>query len=499
MGLFGGKKSNEDENTETPDGADTPAFEVNPRKANSFFKHAQAVGDARNYDYSIVCFTNGLKFDPENIEMHEKLYDVATRRKVSGGKPASLLENVKYSGGKNPVEKAINAEFLWAKDPLNPNLALSAMEAGVKAGINEYVYWVGKYVIENNKNSKKPSKAMFLKTRDLFSKIEAYTPAVEACQLALMFDTSDMKLRNDLKDLDAMKTMEKGRYEEKGDFRDSIDNKEAQEAIQQDESMAKTGDALHESIKRLRGEWEDNVDDLDKFMKLIRIMMEAGEDDIENEAIKILKERYESTNQYRFKVLIGDIKIKRYNRYARKLKAAFRDATDDAKKKAYKDKLNKILSDQLKFELAEFTERVNNYPSDMGLKFQLGRRQFTCRDYDKAIASFQEAQSDPKNRTWSLRFLGEAFAKKEWYDEAIDTFRRGIDSYKIDDDKLGLELRYQLMLVLEGRARRDEDLKNAEEASKVASSIAQSDINYRDISDRNTSLRELIKTLKAAG
>ena len=97
----------------------------------------------------------------------------------------------------------------------------------------------------------------------------------------------------------------------------------------------------------------------------------------------------------------------------------------------------------------------------------------------------------------SLTILGEAFAKKEWYDEAIDTFHRGINSYQIDDDKLGLELRYQLMLVLEGRARRDNDLENAEEAAKVASQIAQSDINYRDISDRNTSLRELVKTIKA--
>ena len=131
------------------------------------------------------------------------------------------------------------------------------------------------------------------------------------------------------------------------------------------------------------------------------------------------------------------------------------------------------------------------------MRFNLGRRQLAVNDYDSSIASFQEARSDPKYRAVSLRYLGEAFAAKGWFDESIDTFREGIKAYQFDDDQLALAMRYHLMNALEHKALNEKKLEIGEEAAKIASQIAQVDFNYLDIRDRLEKLRSLVEEMRS--
>ena len=76
-------------------------------------------------------YISGLRFDPDNLDKHEALYEVAKRRKVGGGKPAGIKE--KMGGGKTPLEKMLKAELVWAKNPLNPSVMLQIMDLAIKA------------------------------------------------------------------------------------------------------------------------------------------------------------------------------------------------------------------------------------------------------------------------------------------------------------------------------------------------------------------------------
>ena len=58
-------------------------FKRDARKARRFFEHAETTADARNYDYAIDCYVNGLRHDPDNMAQHEALYEVAKRRQSS--------------------------------------------------------------------------------------------------------------------------------------------------------------------------------------------------------------------------------------------------------------------------------------------------------------------------------------------------------------------------------------------------------------------------------
>jgi uncharacterized protein HemY len=465
------------------------------RKARPWFERARTVADARNYDYAIECFVNGLRYDPEALDQHEALREVALRRKVNNGKPAGFLEQMKHSGGKSAIDKMLNAEYLWSKDPFNANHALGVMEQAAEAGgLEELAYWVGGLVLESIQNSKKPSKQMYLKVRDLFARIGAYDKAVEACQYALSLDQQNMALVRQLKDLQAEATMMTGRYdEEEGGFRKSIRDEDKQRQLAQEDAIATTDSAKDEVIERARKVYQDNPEDVEAMQKLVRALLAREEEPYENEAIEILEQAYQQTGQYRFRMQVGDVKIRQLNRQLRAVNQQLKKNPNDSD---LRNRLRELASKQVRFELEEYGERVKNYPTDMGLRYQLGRRQLAVKDYDAAIASFQEAQGDPKHRAAALRYLGEAFAAKGWFDEAIDTFRRGIESHPAGDDRLGLELRYHLMGSLESKAQQNKDAEAAQEAAKLASQIAQSDINFRDIRKRVEALRNLVNELK---
>lgn len=478
----------------------TAASKRDPRKAKRFLEHAQAVADARNYDYAIECYINGLRHVPDKMDAHEALREVALKRKVAGGKPAGFAEGFK-SGGKDPVDKLLQAETLWAKDPTNVKLMLGVMERAVEANkaepelqLQEVVYWIGGYILEaGNQGRQKLTKQLFIKARDLFVEVEAWDRAVDACQIALHYAEDDPQLLQDLKNLEAERTMQAAQYGS-GDFRTSVKNIDEQRMLDaEDQRGARSDTAMEELLQRRKAEYEEDTKDLVRMQKYVEVLLEKSGDDAENQAAKVLMDAWEHSKQFRYKMRAGDVRMKQATRHLKDLAAQVKAHPQDADvRKKYDEAHQKAMQ----FEMDEFTERVANYPTDMGLRFQFGRRLFAFKRFDEAIATFQEAQADPKQRASALQYLGMCYREKGYFDEAVQTFRRGIESHKLDDDQLAMDLRYLLMDALEQAARRNRNLANAQESQQIASGILQTNINYRDIRQRLEKIRALVDELQ---
>ncbi len=472
-----------------------------PRKARPWFERAKTVADTGNYDYAIECYISGLRFDADSVEKHESLADVALRRKVVGhGKPAGMIEQMKLSGGKTPLDKMLNAETLWAKDPLNATLMIKVMENAVKAELGEVAFWIGCLILNPEKTGGKTKKDVYLKARDLFVELESFEQAVAACRLALQQEPTNMKLAKELHDLEAEFTVQAGKFgQTDGGVATVTKDLDKQKELEAEDRIAGTADQQEELIARLRQDAEDNLDDIDLSIKYVKALVQTENIDYENTAVSTLEDMFERTGQYRFKVSIGDLKMKQMRRGIREASIAAKQAAEGPAKDEAQERIKQLRSEQLAFELEEYTDRVKNYPTNLELKYELGIRQLLSGDHDAAIGSFQEAQGDPKNRSRALRYLGEAFARKEWFDEAIDTFHRGIEVHPYSDDRIALEMRYELMNSLEQKAARDTDVESAQEAADIASQIAQADFNYRDIQDAVKRIRTMVNELKAAG
>src|SRR6185295_10081707 len=86
--------------------------------------------------------------------------------------------------------------------------------------------------------------------------------------------------------------------------------------------------------------------------------------------------------------------------------------------KAADPKLNELRLGQLKAHIASFERRVSDRPTDMGLRFELGKAYYLGTMNDKAISEFQQSVKDPKKKSQSHLFLGKAFQKKKMFDMA---------------------------------------------------------------------------------
>lgn len=484
-----------------------PSFQRDLRKARRFFEHAQTVADARNYDYAIECYVNGLRHQPDNLAMHQALRETALKRKVAGGKPVGWgekLGDLFKKGSKNPVDRMLDAEMLWSKDPLNPALAVEVMARAVESGeadgelkMSDVAYWVGTQVLDPKQSSQKPGKSIYVKARDLFGKIRAFAKAVEACQRALQLDPGDPELLDSLKNLEAERTMQEGGYAaaggQEGGFRKMVRDLAQQRALEQEEGVAKASSALDQTIERRRAEYQALRDDVDRAQKLVAALLQKETAEADEESIQLLRELWEKTGQYRFKVRMGDVRIRQFQRQGRNLRAA---AKADPENRALRKQLQELAARQLQFELEEYTERVQNYPTDLGLRFELGKRLFAVGKYDEAIASFQQAKGDPRYRAASHEFLGRSYAVRGWLEEAIEALRQGIESHPSKEDRLGLSLRYQLMTVLKQSAIKSRSLDQAKEAQKIASQVLQTDINFADIRQQVEEVRKLVDELE---
>lgn len=468
------------------------------RKARRFFEHAQAMAETRNYDYAIELYIRGLAHAPDAMDKHQALHEVAVKRKIAGGKPASFKEKMAF-GLKDPVEKMLHAEMLWAKEPLSLARMIALMEKAVEAdsqvvdyNLAEVAYWVGELILDRGQSEKSPSKDELLKVRDLYTEIEVWDKAAQACRMALALAPDDPALLESLKGIEAEQMMATTKPDTaEGSVRDM----EKQRELNTEDKITKTESELDLLIAKRRAEIEDDPKDQDKVVKLIELLIQKEDDPATEEAVKLLGSLHEQTGQYRWKVRIGDVRIRQFNRQLRLAKEKVDASKSDVEaRKTYE----KIYRDKLNFELAEFTDRVKNYPTDLGLKFELGRRLFTFKKYDEAIGMFQQAKADPKFRAVSHEFLGRCFLAQDWIDEAVETLEEG-RQHVTGNPKLGLELRWTLMEAYEKLAQRDKSLEQARKAYKLASEILQSNIGFKDIKDRAAKLRELVQQLQNAG
>lgn len=508
MGLFGfGKKKTDGDSPATATSgngdaagkkaAEAPSgFKRDERKAKAWFDRAHQVAET-NHDYAIDSFASGIRFDPESLREHEALFEVGMRRLVNGGKPAGMKDTMS-SGGKTVVEKLAHAEKLWAMDPRNVTRAMTVMEKAAEmhtteeVDLGEVVIWVGEKVLELNNGSKKPDKKIFVKAMELFESVRAFHQAEQACRRALQLDSDDGYLIGKIKDLAAEKTIVDSNLKKGSTFRDGVKDLDKQKQLDE-EDQGSHDEAGHERIiARHRATFEAKRDDVDLRLKLVKALLNKADDDADEEAIALLREAYEKTGQYRFKFDIGDVTMRQFVRHARMLRDALAMSPGDP---SLTKSLEDLRKQQLDYEMAEYTERVQQYPTVMKLRYELGRRLLALKKYEEAVGAFQDAKADPKLKIQSMEALGLCYLHMEWLDPAVETLEEAIKQFQGGNDDLDKSLKYLYMDALERYARKFTSLDHAKRAQSIASTLLQADIRYRDIRERVSKLRDLVLEL----
>ena len=450
-------------------------------KAGRFFERARKVAQTNNFDYAIDMYLEGLRCMPDAVqEGHAGLRELALLRQVRGGKKPSVVERVKFLRGKTALERMLNAEYLFAKDPDHLPYAEAVLKAAVSGGYKKTAKWIADLLFQANTAVPKPSLQIYLLLKDSYLAIGHPDRAVVACQFAAELRPDDGELAEEAKNLEAELTVAKGKYDQEGDFRKSIKDRELQEKLQSQESIVKTKDyrvlAVEDARKALAA--EPNLPR--NIFNLAHALSDLQSDEAENEAIELLRDAYKTRNDFSFERQAGLVRIKQLRRKVREAQTALEAEPDDTQAKSRVAELSAQLDST---ELEHYHLCVENYPTDLQAKYEYGIRLLQNKQYDEAIPLFQEAQKDPRHKILAMDKTGLCFFLKGWFADAIDIFTRAIDLYEIKDDDIGKELRYNL-------ARSYEEQGETEKALEIYRKIAQLDFVYKDVHQRVDKLRK---------
>ncbi len=460
------------------------SLDVGLQKARAFFTRAEEVASTDNFDYAIDLYLEGLRFAPDALEDgHAPLRRLALIRQGKGGKKPSMMEIIRHKGGKLPLDEMLNAEFLLAKDPDNLGYAETMLKAAVAGGYHRTGEWIALLIFEANKSSPKPSFAAYILLKDSYAKMQMFTKAVSVCELALQIRPDDDALRDELRNLCASMTMEKGKYGQSSDFRGSIKDKEAQDRLHSQEYVVKSTDTkqqvVAEARKRLEQVRTSPANVLDLANALADLETEAGY----NEAFELLDHYYRQSHDFSFRRRQGELKL-------RMLRGQIRDVTQSLKAsgedKALKERLASLTATMEREELEHFKLCQENYPTDPRFKYEYGRCLIRAQQFDQAIPLFQEAQKDPKLHLAALDKTGLCFLLKGWNEDAIDIFQQALKASPSQEGPITKDIKYNL-------ARAYESSGQIKEALELYRKLAQLDFNYKDVGQRIDILRKDVK------
>ncbi|MCA9311570.1 MAG: hypothetical protein KDA21_10220 [Phycisphaerales bacterium] len=496
MRFFGKNKDDGEPEDQDTGSSGEPAFTPNPAKAQQFFDRAMAVHDSTNFEYAMTLWLQGMRWDPTDLKALESFHRSALDFLPRNPRKRPTKDQLSNFSGKGPLERYLLALLSWGANPLDWKEGVKAMELAVKLELLAPGKWIGAHVLHWLTEDKKARKDAYVRMMDLFAAVEDWDRAVKVGDIATSLDPTDGKLAARVKNFAAQATINQSGYSrtgESGGFRENIRNLESQRQLDESERVVKSEETFERLIEAAKTDFEARSSDMGAITKYARLLRERGTPEDEKLAYKVLMHGFKSTNAYRFRVDAGDIKMRVARRNLRRLEKAAAESPDDPEKA---ERLAEARSEVLKFEIAEFEDRARNYPTDLKIKYELGRRYFDSEQFDKAIEQLQVAQDAPGISTRVQHMLGQSFLQMGWNDEAESTLRRTLEGHENAGDDMGLALRYDLMNVLAARAERDRDPDAAEEALKLASGIAIKQINYRDIRERREQVQELLRTLR---
>jgi tetratricopeptide (TPR) repeat protein len=279
---------------------------------------------------------------------------------------------------------------------------------------------------------------------------------------------NDGDLRMALKDLSARKTLDEGGYGALegggGSYRDILKNKEEAVSLEQEKRVQKSEDVT----ERLIGEYEARLETEPNNFKLVRSLAELYTQKKQFDRALAYYDRVKKSdlgNDPSLDQSIATTIAKRFDFQMEQLNPLEPD---------HATQVEAIKAEKLAFQVAECQKRVEKYPTDLAIRFEMGVLYFQTGKIGEAIQEFQKAQGNPYKRLTAMSYLAQCFAKRKMFDIAARTLQNAIKEKPVFDDEKK-DLIYNLGVVLES-------MNKKEDAIEQFKQIYEMDAGYKDVS-----------------
>ena len=444
------------------------------QQAQNFFNKGVAAFERGNFDIAIDLLMQCVTFSPGFSRARKVLRaaQIATFRKEKKSKRAAqvqefsaVLLRMKIAGlikaGKTETA-LIECEKLLNMNPLHSQNVELAVEAADAAGHPEAALFTVEAAYENN-----PDDMLLLRrVADYYMRVGDYAKARDAYVKLNAFLPNDQAIFKLLKDAEARVTMASGWEDvagKKDGYRDLIANKDQAKQLDIQAKAVVAGSDADGLIEEARARIEKEPNNLNFYRALARLLTQNKRFD---EAVEALESaRKVNAADPELDRAITATKIQAFEAKIAALKTSG-DAEGAANMEA---EMNQFVFDDL-------SSRVQRYPNDLKLRFELGLQYYKYDYFDDAIGQLQLAQRSPKERVESLYYLAMCFTKKGQRDMAVMQLETANEQLPIMD-----ELKKKIVFELGNLAEQAGDI---EKAFGYYKDVYGADIGYEDIGVR---------------
>ncbi len=446
------------------------------RDIRALFNKGNEALSRENYDYAIALFNQVLEKEPAFFECRKALREVQFRKAGGGGsgffkrmlsRAGSSPQEAKarLAMGKNPAEALAIAEQILNGDPNNSAAHRIIVEAAQALDLPH----TGVLSLETLLKNSPKDKGLAIQFADALAASGGDASRGEQILNELLrARPSDGELSMALKNLSARKTMDKGGYTAleggQGSYRDILKNKQEAISLEQEKRVVKAEDVA----ERLIGEYEARLQTEPKNLKLVRSLAELYTQKKQFDRALALYDRIresEMGNDPSLERAIAETVVRRFDYQVEQLDPSAPD---------YAEQSAKIQAEKLNFQITECQKRVEKYPTDLAIRFEMGVLYFQADKASEAIAEFQKAQGNPHKRSAAMSYLAQCFAKRKMFDLAARTLQNAIKEKLVFDDEKK-DLVYNLGCVLESMGKKDEAIEQFKQ-------IYEMDAGYKDVS-----------------
>jgi tetratricopeptide (TPR) repeat protein len=429
-----------------------------------------------NFDYATTLFCQVLQREPGLFEARKALRVAQTKRSagVSTGFFKKMMSNAgsspqiakaKLALNKNPAEAMAIAEEVLNGDANNPFAHRIIIDAAHALGLPRTAV----LSLETVVRIAPKDKALVIEFANVVAETGGNATVAEKFLDDLIRSSPyDPDLLQAQKNLSAHKILDEGGYnalsDGSGSFRDVLRNKDEAVSLEQEKRVQKTEDNTLGLIE----EYETRLITEPNNLKLLRSLAELYTQKDNFSRALALYDRIKNSE------LGGDASIDRAIADTIVRQFDFQISQLNPFDEGTAEKTAAITAEKISFQLAETQKRVEKYPTDLAIKFELGVLYFQAGNIGEAIAEFQKAQGNPHKRLAAMSYLAQCFAKRKMFDLAAKTLQNAIkEKPGFDEEKK--DLTYQLGCVLESMGKKEEAI----EQFKI---IYEMDISYKDVS-----------------
>jgi tetratricopeptide (TPR) repeat protein len=448
-----------------------------PRELRPLFTKGSEALQRENYEYAIDLFNQVLAREPALIDVRRALRKAQAGKTAQGG--GGFFKKMMSSAGSspqiakaqfalrsNPAEALALAEHALAGDATNAMAHRIVVEAATALDYPQTALMSLEHLLRHSPKDK----AVAIQLANLLADNGDVQRAERLLVEFARAHPADPEVAQAVKDVSAKRTLSEGGYgaleSGEGSYRDILRNEQEAVSLEQEKRVQKTEDVA----ARLIGEYEERIKREPGNMKLYRDLAE----------LCTQKKQFDRALGYYARIknseMGGDASLDQAIAHTTVRKIEHQIEQLDPNADNHAEEVARLNAEKAAFQIAECQKRVEKFPTDLSIRFEMGLHYFNAGRIGEAIKEFQRSRENPHKRIGSMSYLAQCFARRKMFDLAAENLQEAIKEKPVFDDEKK-DLVYQLGVVLDSMGRKPEAIEQFKLIYKL-------DASYRDVEAR---------------